>query len=265
MKKLFFTYYFLILTVSIFSQSKNETVESVFSKSPISLDFIENQCLLSSPSLYSIFNLNVFEYFELDQYDTDLKRAMFKKTTEYQNYLSELINIKSDTPNSIFYIHYPNVFLDCNYNTAKKGFDIVLCSFDFDMLASNISQQKIVFIESPKERIASAFSGAAKRRYKIEEKLIRFKSIPSRTIHTNKLSQNTTERLFISMSEENGLEIEENKDDIDLYLLFAPNGIEQLNSPFLKSQSTKDVLFAEKARLIICNKKTGSVYYDKIF
>jgi hypothetical protein len=265
MKKHIYTFCILFFTINLFSQSNDKTVELVFSENPMSLDFIKNKCFLSSPSLYSIFKQNVFKYYDLNQYDTELKQATFKKTIEYQNYLSELIKIKANVSNSIYYIRIEDVFVNCNYDIKKQGFDIELCVFDFGMLASNTSQQKIIYLESSKERIKSAFSSEPRNNFPIEENLIRIKSIPSRTIHSNKLSQSTAEKVFISMSEENGLKIEENKYDIELYLLFTPKGIEQLSFPFLKSKSSKSVLVAEKTRMIVCNKKTGVVYYDKIY
>jgi hypothetical protein len=79
------------------------------------------------------------------------------------------------------------------------------------------------------------------------------------------------ENLFFSISEEIGLEIENNKDDVLIYFFFYINGREKITykyynqNPYNSSilSNTEDNLKADNVKIIIANKSSGRIYYEK--
>ena len=79
-----------------------------------------NHCDMESYILGYIFNLQVVPYFNIKGYDTELKREMFKETTEYKEYEKKLIQIKNDVKNRSFY--YISKLKRNEYNLSKGSF-----------------------------------------------------------------------------------------------------------------------------------------------
>jgi len=91
------------------------------------------------------------------------------------------------------------------------------------------------------------------------------------------------ERLFIPMNEENGLEIENNYENIGVYFIFKISGKIKVNFIFYTENAendissfhsncagrscsiTYDLLKADKVTVIVANKETGKVYLNKIY
>lgn len=74
-------------------------------------------------NLEAIFNLDVFEYYELYDYNTELKRKVFLESSEGQALTKELQQKKENLLNSVSYFFYRH-FEDGRYNLSNKTFDI---------------------------------------------------------------------------------------------------------------------------------------------
>ena len=77
-----------------------------------------------------------------------------------------------------------------------------------------------------------------------------------------------------NISEEMGLEIENDKVNILIYFFFTPIGREKTTFKFYNNTSnsyagwyniTHDDLKADKVRIIVANKLSGKIYYNKLF
>lgn len=75
------------------------------------------------------------------------------------------------------------------------------------------------------------------------------------------------EFLFIPVDENSALEIEKYKKDIELYLFFTPVNKETINSSHGWNKTYNDIIIttSDETRLIIANKKTGKIYFDKTY
>jgi len=81
------------------------------------------------------------------------------------------------------------------------------------------------------------------------------------------------ERLFLMMSEENGLEIENNPKPVSVYFIFRVTGKETVRFKYLSAGSdgqdwfnlTSQLLTSKKVRVIAANEETGVIYFDKVY
>ena len=201
---------------------------------------IEN-AKLANNEMYFVYDLNVLDYYKLgDNYDSDLKKEVFKKTPEYVEKLEKLKKMKAEMLKTAYYIQQDNKFGD--YDIKKKGFEI-----DF------VSQE---FYNPPKS-------------IKMESNFFYLKSVPTKR-EPDPSFGSAIEKLFIPMDETNALEVENNRSDIVIYYFFTLSGKEvvffQATSPQLYAYNTKaSLLKSDKVRVVVANKSTGKIYYDKTF
>ena len=88
----------------------------------------------------SILNLDVFSYYGLyDKYDTDLKKSVFKKSSEYKEKLNELKILKERLSTNFYYIKINESLPD--YNINKRGFYIT----GEEIIGLEIGNRKIYF------------------------------------------------------------------------------------------------------------------------
>lgn len=74
---------------------------------------------LSISYLANILNMDVFSFFKLRDYNTDLKKKVFRESDEYKKYYSILQENKKQITDAKFY--YLSKFSG-NYDLTKKGF-----------------------------------------------------------------------------------------------------------------------------------------------
>ena len=202
--------------------------------------------------LYFIYDLNVFEYFD---YDTELKKEMFMKTDEYQNYLTQLKGFKAEMLKTTYFYSLfsksegEEQFSD--YNVKRKGFVIGI--------GSNCAFAPISAV--PPKCISINLGD-----------FILLKALPIKQVTDNLVGEGVyNEELFIPMSESDGLEIENDRSNIDLYFFFTPSGKETVKYQFLNMgdnswyNRTDKVLKSNKLRVIVANKSSGKIYYDKTY
>lgn len=222
----------------------------VFTKAPIDLNFISNNISEATYEIYSIYNLDVFRYFNLYDYNSDLEKAVYKSSEEYKRQLKELKLKKNDLLRTTYFIHEEELF-DSDYDIKKKGFYILIRSnYGF----GTVSAQAPKSFGSP----SSSFQ---------------LKTLPSKNIP---LSYEIfgkgimDEKLFLQMAPEIGLKIERNKKDVDVYFLFVPKGKETVkyqhnNMSHGWFEMTEEVITINRVRIIVINKVDESVYFDKIY
>jgi len=201
----------------------------------------------ATDQLEVIYDLDVFQYFNLYDYDTELKQSVFKKTEEYQTKLAELKSAKAEMLKTTYYTSHTEAFSsDTNYDLKRKGFEIDL-GWNLGMGTEGA-------------RTPKSINGFL------------FKALPSKQV-PEPLFFGTgvnSEKLFLPMTEEAGLEIENDKKNIDVYFFFTPTGKEKTVFKFLNSDSkwyniTHNDLKADKVRIIVAHKSTGKIYLDKTY
>jgi hypothetical protein len=145
-------------------------------------------------------------------------------------------------------------FINVNYDLKRKGFEIEL--------GSNLGMGTLS-ARTPKSIDFSNWG------------TILLKALPTRQVADPIFGHGIyTEMLSLTMSEEMGLEIENDKENIQIYFFFTPIGREKTTFKFYNNTSnsyagwynvTHNDLKADKVRIIIANKLSGKIYYDKTF
>lgn len=233
----------------------------------------------ATSELKYIYDLDIFSYYNLKDYDTDLKKSVFLKSEEGQNKLNELKGIKAEMLKSTYYCEKEwNAGKAGNYDIKRKGFDILYqCFISNDSPGENIQTPKSVALKGEEEKPV----------------WIVFKALPSKRV-TNGCQSIwgicDAEMLFLPMTEESGLEIENDPTNTKLYYFFTPSGKEKTvfkirgKQPFTEAQLrlmaqgvfgfqrdmqdftiTNNDLKADKVRIVVANSSSGKILYDKSF
>jgi hypothetical protein len=204
----------------------------------------------ATEKLYDIYDLNVFRYFGLTDYDTELKQTVFKKTSEYQSKLAELTISKAEMQKTTYYSKLSEAFGNVDYDVKRKGFEIETGS-NFAAYRQNAKPPKSVYIH-------------------LDEECIILKALPTKQV-SDSYSGGKKEMFFISVDEENGLEIENDKANADIYFFFTPSGKEKSSStyyvvnPMGTYNITGTYLKSDKVRVVVANKLSGKIYFDKVY
>jgi len=160
-----------------------------------------------SGKLETIYNLDVLGYFNLgDDYDTELKMKVFKKTPEYAKKLSELKKMKTEIFSTEYYLKLHGKFYDTQYDVKKKGFSI---SLDGNM----------------GECLSQAHPPKSVNNFLLS-------SLPTKNIYIGLVRGVYVEHLFLPMNEEKGLEIENSREKFTIYLIFKISGKENVRYKF---------------------------------
>ncbi len=215
-------------------------------------------------SFESAYNLNVFDYFNLcDSFDSDLKKNVFKQTSNYKILADSLKSIRAWYLNSAFYDFgfdavsgqnfteeandgYSQKAYAVNYNIQRKGFFIGIG----DVLpyhCSNFFLPKVVkeveFSQLSITKVYNLFQ--SKRSY--------------------------TQYIFIPMEQDAALEIENNREDIEILRVFnlkSINTATYADPDFIAENGKPCIVKIVKGgslRLLIYNKKTERIYFDKLY
>lgn len=235
-----------------------EISQLVFSGKEISVDFIENKIEKGNADIFNIYNLDVFYYYDLKEYDTDLKKAVYKKSPEYKTQLNDLKNLKTKLFNTTYYSKQDELFESADYDINKKGFNLIV-NTNFGMGTGSAIPPKSVVA-------AWGLMGGA---------YIQLKKLPTKQIDDKYFGQGIkNEILFVPISETNGLEIEENRKNIIVYYLYKPHSKETVKYKFYNNVSNRyagwydmkdNVITSADLRIIVANKKSGKIYFDKIY
>lgn len=215
---------------------------------------------IGTVELEYINDLDIFSYFKLTDYNTELKQSVFKKSEEGQAKLNELKQIKAEMLKTTYYVKFSNKFTNLDYDIKKGGFSI--------FLGKNITAMFV--LESQRSPKSIAFNDST-------ESWIFLKALPSKQIASTLWDNKGgvyEEVLFLIMSEESGLEIENDRENTEVYFLFTPNGREQTifkvyEKNLISADKWYDIkhndLKADKVRIAVANKSSGKILYDKSF
>lgn len=211
-------------------------------------DLTSNSKQESADMLQTIYSLDVFSYFNLDSYDTELKKAVFKKTSEYQNYLTQLKNLKAEMLKTIYYVKIDDAFTNNDYNIKRGGFEINLGENDGLGTASGKAPKTIDDIL-------------------LKNLSTKWVSLDDADFHLGV----SKEILFIPLSQTDGLEVENDKQNIGVFFFFTPSGIQKSTFKWLVLGSpsyagwynlTSTNVYADNVKIVVANKETGKIYYD---
>lgn len=200
--------------------------------------------------LYKIMTLDVFGYFDLSDYNTDLKKNMFMKTTEYTNKVNELKKLKHTSALRTYYVILKGErFKD--YDVNRKGFKV--------KLGENITLSGIINRWGPPKSIS----------------MILFPALPTESEESKSglLPKGIkTEYLFLPMNEKNGLSVENNKSDTKAYLFFSPADAKKISYDHYAAGGNHgwltikdDCIIAKSVRVIVANEESGQIYLDKVY
>ncbi len=238
-------------------QNPNTSAKSELSR------ILEKTTDIHGVAIYSIFYLDVFKYFTLKGYSTDLQIKVFKETEEYKGYLNKLKTLRNEMLHTVYSHVRERAFSKIAYDVKRRGFTILL-----------------------RQNMARGFSGYDEsiaippKSLKIEdERFIVLKGLPTKEVG-NELGNFLCagagvtggtvydEQLFLQIDERNGLEIEKNP-DVNVYFLFTPDHHEVFTYRFCNFwrwfTAKNDAIAANKVRIVVANQLSGKVYYDKTF
>lgn len=205
-------------------------------------------------NIYSIYKLDVFSYYNLQyEYDTELKKKVFTKTAEYQSKLNELKQIKQELLSAQLYTTLP-LHIDYfsyfspqipDYDLNKKGFNIYIGS----------NQGRGTLMARAPKSINNIY----------------FPSLPTRNSPYPEMGAGVFEEfLFLHISEENGLAVENNRTNVRIFFVFRIDSAETVKFKYLcETYGWYDMelklLTAKSVRVIAANTQNGDVYYNKSY
>ena len=176
------------------------------------------------------------------EYDTELKRKQYRRSEEFKTQFAAMKETRASALKSLFYLELDDVRVP-DFNVKTGRFDIVLSD---NMYGSTLGH-------APKSAGPCVFKNLRTR--------TRPMSFMGQRI--GKLKQ---EFLPVPVTEEAALQIEENRNDVLIYVVFRP-GPEKtvkytlLQPPRTRHRSKAKKLMCHAKKLIIANKRTGQVYH----
>lgn len=202
--------------------------------------------------IISIYNSDVFSYFKIYGYNTELKKNTFKKTAEYAEKLSELKKIKQEILQSNYYVTLNGEKLG-DYNVKRKGFKIELGSNiragGYGGMRPSKSIEEVIFPSLPTENEA-------------------WKDIAGMRMPPGIF----IEYYFLPLNEQKGLTAETNKNDIKIYLIFKIADVKKVSYKTFSAggevgwfQSTGNHIIAKSLRIVAADEKSGEIYFDKSY
>lgn len=210
-------------------------------------------------NLGSIYNLDVVKHYDLKEYDTDLKKEVFKEKPEYKTKLAELKRVKSETFNN-FYCLVLNDGSHDNKRMLTMGGSGGMHPVEYDVSKGGFYINLGSYYE--------AFSGLPQ----VYRKRFELKSIPITKFKAyneyGQLYDDPTfyrQMAFFPMDKSTGLKFEENREDIKVIALFKIDKIDTRKVLRVSYYTNWYIASISKVRIIAYNKKTSEIYYDKVY
>lgn len=193
----------------------------------------------------SILNLDVLEYYDLKkQYDTDLKKKVFKDSDEYKSKLAELEKKKADLKQTTYYLDFEPTYYERNnlikYDLNSKTFEVTneIYSDDFYNKPNYLQFDQIIF-KCP--------TGIMNERKQFEAGGVDF------------IRQNIK---FKIEDEALALKIEENRSNLKLLFVFKFTEATPFEGvDFFGRKTTLYALANTLEKVIVYNSSTGEIYH----
>jgi len=257
----------LILFAFISITAKSQSINSILS-----------ECSVPTADLYPIMKMDVFQYFHLSYYDTDLKKSVFEKSSEYKKYYDSLRAVKSAVMKKSYYV-YRNAFAkEDEFITAQKEDEDVGGNVNYD-----VKRKGFRIILGQNTAIGGTYSRHPPKSLKIKDSKdymtlsinwVYLKSLPVKVEQNYFLGQIQQgvfdEVLFIPTTEQIGLAIEEHRTS-KIYFIFSPSGMETVSYKFYNAgdatwyTSKDDLIKADRVRIVIGDETSSKVYFDKSY
>jgi len=250
---------------------QDKTIADKLQTNDFSANFIEWNCLnLKSNTLpIQALSRNMFDcYNDLStKYDTPLKREVFTKSKEYAElYNKYKANQLTYLNNSYYYFILENCGIG-DYDMGKGGFEITFNNFQSKARSSEESFDKYYNLFYKPVNIFCIKSG---------EFYLSIPTIPVQERYYAVNGESFDDRsvsLSIRVDKSKALEIENNRDKLNIYFItLGPikrgNIYKDNLSIWIKSEYKNEIseyYLTNKARLVIANKETGQIYYNKLY
>ena len=268
---------------------ENDTLIRTFlSTKPINLGLVSKYCKnLDFAEYNTLNNITVYNLFNLEGYDTELKRKIFEKSANFLNCNNKLANFQKCLKNNVLFINlsqeivdnevsgmpyeepYQEYFILRDYNLNRKGFTLLFNTELWKHKSGDDQMFKELTLENNLPKRTFAFRHYQKVYYKSTDHYyyLQLGNLPIQPIKEQSDSY-VGEAIFIPiLDEQMALEIDNNK-NICIMFLFNPGNQRYINySPSMSSQSynTIELLTTNKVRMILYDKQTNKVYFDKLY
>jgi hypothetical protein len=270
MRKLLISLMLLLAVSCVYSQINIDTIKSRYQEIRGQVEpegYVQQykQDRNQSTELASILGLDVFQYYKLYQYSTDLKRQVYSKTTEFQDSLNSLKKIKQSLLSRYYYLDYaPNfsawdnerTYDQLNYNLATHTFEFLINCKPFEAIGGEgIYDRTNLQFDHISMPLPQGFS-------------VIYKRLPLGSIHF------TREYVkFIVANESVALKIEDNKANVRILFLFKftstkasaarDYGLASNPNPQVELfDYTDHWLLTKLDKAIVYNAATGEVYKE---
>ncbi len=220
--------------------------------SNIILDEVLTNKIEADRSLFYIYNGNFIKYYKLEYCIENIEA--YKESSEYQNQIKELEQKKKEMFNSDYYTVLKDKFKEIDYDISKRGFDIII--------GKNWGGSSVDAAHPPQSididwRFYKSFT-------------IILKGLPLTKKQNPLIGKGAYyEIYFIPLSEKEGSEIEENREDILIYILFTPSEMEMIKYRYCFlpnkwwNEITQQCLSSNNYRIIVADSSSQKVYFDK--
>jgi len=192
--------------------------------------------------LVAALNLDVITYYKLaDKYNSELKKKVFFESDEYKSYLTDLTKIKNDYLSKNYYFiglngaHYEFYGLNAMGGDASNKYDIKKGGFVLNTELEEVKNMTLNLIYN--------FS---------------FKQVPFYPDTKTSLQND----IFIKVDTKTGLEIEEDMKNVSTLWCYK---ISDKVVTYSKYGSDHYTVPVSVARLIVYNRISHKIYYDKIY
>ncbi len=248
MKKIGYILFLLLLPTSLIAQQTIDQItygcnkfvdKGSYTKEQVAIcmDNDSNLYELESYQIIKILNMDVFGYFKLNEYKTDLQKKIFKESPEYKEYETRLRHTKDSLKKQLWYYICD---LKTNYDITRQGF-----LFSEELYGPNYPN-----MEGYLSFETLSFDYATKRfpKNKIEV---------SKRTWPNRVDYSIIQKVILSVPNENvALEIEQAGKDVGIIFLFQLDSTFDYQGLFEK----KAVIKCKTKSIYLFNKRSGKIF-----
>lgn len=227
----------LILMSPVIAYADSNLDQLISEKTEITTENTNDLAHAMTLDVLSRYNLNKL-------YDTELKQKKFKLTDEYKSKLAELKSEKTEILKNSYYIKL----------SEKNDSDVKIYNYDLSKKGV-IVRTRHGYIDG-----SALFSLYEASNPKNSIKRVRFRNLSFKDYMDNESSsvRYRNQELFIPMSEGQGELVENNKRNIDIFIMFNIKGVSTSGVwEILEAGCPNNVLIADS--------NSGEVYYNKSF